>query len=212
MKFGASSASQSAAADSRAAPDGAGNIWTWVAIDDETYIVPSWHIGDRTSETALIFVADLAARLINRVRITTHGHRLNLEASEESFGPGIDHAMLLNLYPCAPKSIHDHKGTAEREAAVKLLIEAKRDSKHVSISYAERQTLIMRVSMSRLPRLTTAFLEKIENHAFSVALHYMHYNFCRIHKVLRITPAMAAGVTDKLWTIGDMVAVSEGGK
>jgi IS1 family transposase len=199
------------AADARAAPDGTGNVWTWVAIDAETKLVPSWRIGDRSGETASIFVADLAARLTNRVRITTNGHRLNLEAIEESFGPSVDYAMLMKLYGGASESSQGCYGPAECKSAVKLSIEEKRDPTHVSTSYAERQSLTMRVSFRRFPRLTNAFFEKIENHGFSVALHYMHYNFCRIHKMLRVTPAMAAGVTDKLWTIADMAAVLEAG-
>ena len=200
------------ASDARAAPDGAGNVWTWVAIDDETKIVPSWHIGDRTSETASIFVADLEARLTSRVRITTDRHRLNLVAVEELFVPSVDDAILLKLYRGAPESTPKHDGTAERDGAVKLSIEEEHGPNHVSISYAERLNLTMRVNMWRFPQLTTAFLEKIENHAFSVALHYMHYNFCRVHKMLRVTPAMAVGVTDKPWTIADMVAVLEARK
>ncbi len=199
------------AADARAAPDGAGNVWTWVAIDAETKLVPSWRIGDRSGETASIFVADLTARLTNPVRITTDGHRPNLEAIEQSFGPGVDYAMLMKLYGGASESNQGCYVPSEYKGAVKISIEENCDPTHVSTSYAEWQNLTMRVSFRRFPRLTNAFFEKIENHGFSVALHYMHYNFCRIHKMLRVTPAMAAGVTDKLWTIADLVAVLEAG-
>jgi hypothetical protein len=135
------------ASDARAAPNGAGNVWTWVAIDDETKIVPSWHIGDRTSETASIFVADLEARLTSRVRITTDRHRLNLVAVEELFVPSVDDAILLKLYRGAPESTPKHDGTAERDGAVKLSIGEEHGPNHVSISYAERLNLTMRVTM-----------------------------------------------------------------
>jgi IS1 family transposase len=183
----------------KSAPENAGDVWTWVAIDADSKLVPSWRIGDRTSETGLAFVDDLAKRLANRVQITSDGHRAYLEAIEGAFGGDVDYAMLVKLYGASPES--------ECTGAIKTRIEGNPDMGHVSTSYAERQNLTMRMSIRRFTRLTNAFSKKIEKHALSVALHYMHYNFARIHKTLRISPAMAAGVTDKLWSVADIVAM-----
>jgi IS1 family transposase len=192
----------------KAAPVDAGDVWTWVAIDAQTKLVASWRIGDRSSQTAIAFVDDLAGRLVNRAQITTDGHKAYLEAIEGSFGGDVDYAMLIKLYGPSPDGQRRYS-PAECIGAVKTRIEGNPDPAHVSTSFAERQNLTMRMSIRRFTRLTNAFSKKIENHAHSVALHYMHYNFCRIHKTLRVTPAMAAGVTDRLWSIGDMVGVLE---
>jgi IS1 family transposase len=186
----------------------AGDIWTWVAIDADTKLVPSWRVGDRSTHTARDFVDDLASRLTHRVQITTDGHRPYLEAIEGAFGADIDYAMLVKVYGADPAG-EKRYSPAECLGAVKTRIEGNPDPNHVSTSYVERQNLTMRMSIRRFTRLTNAFSKKVENHALSVALHYMHYNFCRIHKTLRVTPAMAASVTDKLWSISDIVAVLE---
>jgi IS1 family transposase len=186
----------------------AGDIWTWVAIDADTKLVPSWRVGDRSGHTARDFVDDLASRLTNRVQLTTDGHKPYLEAIEGAFGADIDYAMLIKVYGADPGG-EKRYSPAACLGAVKTRIEGNPDPNHVSTSYVERQNLTMRMSIRRFTRLTNAFSKKVENHALSVALHYMHYNFCRIHKTLRVTPAMAAGVTDKLWSIADMVAVLE---
>ncbi len=171
--------------------------------------MPSWRVGDRSSETAIAFVDDLASRLANRVQITTDGHKAYLEAIEGAFGGAVDYAMLVKIYGQEPGG-EKRYSPAVCIGASKTLIEGNPDPKHVSTSYAERQNLTLRMSSRRFTRLTNAFSKKLENHALSVALHYMHYNFCRIHKTLRVTPAMAAGVTDRLWEISDIVAVLEG--
>ncbi len=192
----------------KSAPANAGDVWTWVAIDADTKLVPSWRIGDRSSETAIAFTDDLASRLSTRVQITTDGHRAYLEAIEGSFGADVDYAMLVKIYG-ADATGEKRYSPAECIGAVKHRVEGNPDPKHVSTSFAERQNLTLRMSDRRFTRLTNAFSKKIENHALSVALHYMHYNFCRIHKTLRITPAMAAGVIDHVWSVADIVAMIE---
>jgi IS1 family transposase len=205
-------AKQKNVATAKTAPEDAGDVWTWVATDADTKLVPTWRIGDRSSETGLAFVDDLAKRLANRVQITSDGHRAYLEAIEGAFGGDVDYAMLVKLYGTSPESAKGRYSPAECTGAIKTRVEGNPDPKHVSTSYAERQNFTMRMSIRRFTRLTNAFSKKIEKHALSVGLHYMHYNFARIHKTLRISPAMAAGVTDKLWSIADIVAMIDAGK
>ncbi|MGH6838116.1 MAG: IS1 family transposase [Methylocella sp.] len=200
-------AKQKNLATAKTAPEDAGDVWTWVAIDADTKLVPTWRIGDRSSETGLAFVDDLAKRLSNRVQITSDGHRAYLEAIEGAFGGDVDYAMLVKLYGASPENAKGRYSPGECTGAIKTRIEGNPDLAHVSTSFAERQNLTMRMSIRRFTRLTNAFSKKIEKHALSVALHYMHYNFARIHKTLRISPAMAAGVTGKLWSIADIVAM-----
>jgi len=193
-------------------PDGkrgqAGDVWTWVALDADTKLVPSWRIGNRDGATACEFVADLKGRLANRVQITSDGHRPYLEAVERAFGDDVDFAQLIKIYG---ETIEGQKrySPAECIGAKKSKVVGNPDMCCISTSYVERQNLTMRMSIRRFTRLTNAFSKKIENHAYSVALHYMHYNFVRIHKTLRVSPAMAAGVTDRLWTINDIVHLVE---
>jgi IS1 family transposase len=198
-------AKQKNVARAKAAPADAGDVWTWVAIDADTKLVPSWRIGDRSSETGIAFADDLAKRLANRVQITSDGHRAYLEAIEGAFGGDVDYAQLVKLYGAAPESAKGRYSPAECIGARKQPIEGDPDFRHISTSYAERQNLTMRMSMRRFTRLTNAFSKKVEKHALSVALHYMHYNFARIHKTLRVSPAMAAGVSQTLWSIADIV-------
>lgn len=190
------------------APDGAGDVWTWVAIDAQTKLVASWLIGSRDGDTAKLFINDLASRLANRVQLTSDGHHPYLEAVEDAFGADVDYAMLQKIYGKAPEA-EKRYSPAECIGFVQKVIEGDPDPKHISTSYIERQNLTMRMSMRRFTRLTNGFSKKVENHALSVALHYMYYNFCRIHKSLRITPAMAAGVTDRVWAIADIVGIIE---
>ena len=190
------------------APPNAGDVWTWTAIDADTKLIPSWFVGGRDSDAAMIFMEDLASRLANRVQLTSDGHKAYLEAVEGAFGSDIDYAMLVKVYG---PSLEGEKrySPAECIGAVKHRVEGNPDPKHVSTSYSERSNLSVRMHTRRFTRLTNAFSKKIENHAHSVALFAMYYNFVRIHKTLRTTPAMAAGVTDRLWEIGDMVDVLE---
>lgn len=192
----------------KAAPGGAGDVWTWVGIDVQTKLVASWLVGSRDGDTAKTFVKDLASRLSNRIQLTSDGHKAYLEAVEDAFGSDIDYAMLQKIYGTTPEG-EKRYSPAECIGCETKVIEGKPDPKHISTSYVQRQNLTMRMSMRRFTRLTNGFSKKVENHTLSVALHYMHYNFCRIHKSLRITPAMAAGVTDHVWTIAEIVAIIE---
>jgi IS1 family transposase len=186
------------------APEDAGDTWTWVAICADTKLVPSWLVGDRSGETAIRFICDLSGRLASRVQITSDGHRAYLEAVEAGFGADVDYAQLIKLYGEAPHPAGRYS-PAQIRGTKSYCCTGKPDPKHISTSYVERQNLTMRMSMRRFTRLTNGHSKKAENHAHMVSLHFMHYNFCRIHKSLRITPAMAAGVTDRLWSVEDMV-------
>jgi IS1 family transposase len=184
---------------------GVGDVYTWVAVDANTKLVPCWHLGRRDAKAAEIFINDLASRLSNRVQLTTDGHRPYLEAIESAFGSQIDYAMLVKLYGDSQDDTRYSPG--ECNGARKERITGNPDMDHVSTSYIERQNLTMRMSMRRFTRLTNGFSKKLENHMHAVALHYMHYNFVRIHKTLRCSPAMEAGVSKKLWSIEDIVAL-----
>jgi IS1 family transposase len=188
--------------------EGAGDTWTWTAIEAETKLLITWLVGGRDSEYAIAFMDDLRSRLANRVQLTSDGHKAYLEAVEGAFGADIDYAMLVKIY--GPSGEGEKRySPAECIGAVKHRIEGNPDPKHVSTSYAERSNLNIRMHTRRFTRLTNAFSKKIENHAHSVALFAMYYNFVRIHKTLRTTPAMAANVTNRLWEIGDIVDVLE---
>jgi IS1 family transposase len=182
---------------------GYGDVWTFVAIDADTKLVPSFMVGYRDSKTAKILVDDLASRLAGRVQLTSDGLKIYLEAVEGAFGSDIDYAMLVKTYESSQEE-------TRYSPAVCTNCESKRimgnpEPKHISTSYVERQNLSMRMGMRRFTRLTNGFSKKIENHAYNIALFYMHYSFCRIHKTLRITPAMEAGLTDHVWTIEEML-------
>ena len=202
-------AKQKNVATAKAAPEGAGDTWTWTAIDADTKLVMSWLVGGRDSEYAMGFMDDLAKRLANRVQLTSDGHKAYLEAVEGAFGGDIDYAMLVKIYGNSPESAKGRYSPAECTGSKKVRVEGNPDKKHVSTSYAERQNLTMRMHMRRFTRLTNGFSKKVEAHANAVALHFMYYNFVRIHATLRMTPAMAAGVTDKLWEVSDIVALIE---
>jgi IS1 family transposase len=195
------------------APEGAGDIWTWLAIDAETKLIPSWRIGDRSGATAIEFVCDLSRRLANRVQITSDGHRAYLEAVETGFGADVDYAQLVKLYGEVPHPAGRYS-PAQIQGTKTFCCTGDPDPKHISTSYVERQNLTMRMSMRRFTRLTNGHSKKAENHAHMVSLHFMYYNFCRIHSTLRVTPAMAAGVTKRLWSVEDIVDLlddAEGG-
>jgi len=187
---------------------GYGDVWTWIAIDADTKLVPSFMVGRRDAQSAHMFMEDLASRLANRVQLTTDGHRAYLTAIEEAFGGDIDYAMLVKTYG-SPESTKDQRrySPAECTGIEKVPITGKPDKKEISTSYVERQNLTMRMSMRRFTRLTNGFSKKVENHAYHLALHYMYYNFCRIHKTLRVTPAMEAGIADHVWTLEEIVSL-----
>jgi IS1 family transposase len=184
----------------KAAPEDAGDIWMWVAIDAETKLVPSWRVGDRSGETAIEFVCALSKRLANRVQVTSDGHRAYLEAIAAGFGADVDYAQLIKVYGEVPNP-KGRYSPAQIQGTKTFGCAGKPNPKHISTSYVERQNLTMRMSMRRFTRLTNGFSKKAENHLHSVAIHFMNYNFARIHQSLRITPAMAAGVTSKLWSL-----------
>ncbi|MGA8170414.1 MAG: helix-turn-helix domain-containing protein [Methylocystis sp.] len=186
-----------------------GDAWLWVATDANSKLVPSWLVGSRDAECANAFIFDLAERLSNRVQLTSDGHKPYLEAIEGAFGADIDYAMLVKTYGETSESVKGRYSPAECTGAKKVRIEGNPDMKHVSTSYAERNNLNIRMHSRRMTRLTNAFSKKMENHAHAMSLHFMYYNFVRIHKTLRTTPAMAAGVTKKLWEMSDVVDMLE---
>ena len=202
-------AKQKNVAAAKAAPDGAGDTWTWTAIDADSKLVLSWFVGGRDAYCAGAFITDLASRLENRVQLTSDGLKSYLEAVEGAFGADVDYAQLVKLYGASPENAKGRYSPAECTGIIKTPIEGSPDPKHISTSYVERQNLTMRMHMRRFTRLTNGFSKKVEAHANAVALHFMYYNFCRIHKTLRVTPAMAAGVTDRLWDVKDIVALIE---
>ncbi|HLY60271.1 MAG TPA: IS1 family transposase [Terriglobia bacterium] len=183
---------------------GFGDVWTWTAIDADTKLVPSFMIGNRDARTAKIFIDDLASRLASRVQLTTDGLKAYLEAVEGAFGADVDYAQLVKIYGASQEETR--YSPAECLGCERKAVTGKPDPAHVSTSYVERQNLTMRMGIRRFTRLTNAFSKKVENHAYQVALHFMHYNFCRIHTTLRCTPAMEAQVTDHVWTIEEMLA------
>jgi IS1 family transposase len=190
------------------APEGAGDTWTWTAIDADSKMIVSYLVGGRDAEYAMWFMDDLAARLANRVQLTSDGHGAYLQAVEGAFGADVDFAQLVKIY--GPTiSAPGRYSPAECTGTRKRTVEGRPDGAHISTSYVERQNLTMRMHMRRFTRLTNAFSKKVENHAHAVALHMMYYNFVRIHKTLRVTPAMAAGVSDQLWEIADIAKLVE---
>ncbi len=184
---------------------GYGDIYTFTALCADTKIVPSWIIGKRDKPTAIVFMKDLASRMKYRVQVTTDGYKPYIDAVEQAFGIDVDYSQLIKVYGKEPESKQVRYSPPQCVGAKPTKICGKPQPKAVSTSYVERQNLTMRMSMRRFTRLTNAFSKKIENLEHAVALHFMHYNFCRIHQSLRITPAMAAGVTNRLWEIEDIV-------
>ena len=187
---------------------GVGDVWTWVAMCADTKIVPCWHVDIRGAEAAKAFIDNLAGRLANRVQLTTDGHRAYLEAIENAFGDDIDYGMLIKLYGGSAEQ-EKRYSPAKCEGTKKKVVSGNPSKKHISTSYIERQNLTMRMSMRRFTRLTNAFSKKLENHMHAISLHYMYYNFGRIHQTLKVTPAMEAGVTDHLWSLEEIVQLSD---
>lgn len=185
--------------------DGMGDVWTWTAIDADTKLIVSYLVGQRGAAWARSFMEDLASRVSTRIQITTDGHRAYAEAVEGAFGMDVDYAMLIKLYG---SDAYDRRySTGECIGTQTAIVTGSPDPNHISTSYVERQNLTMRMSMRRFTRLTNAFSKKIENHEAAIALHFMHYNFCRVHKTLRVTPAMEVGLADHVWSIAELVAL-----
>jgi IS1 family transposase len=185
---------------------GHGDVWTWTALDADTKLIISWYIGRRTGADARAFMYDLAVRIRNQPQLTTDGFTSYPEAVYAEFGNHVDYAQLYKTYAA------ERVGEARYSPAVctgtrKVAVIGEPDPDHVSTSHVERQNLTMRMSMRRFTRLTNAFSKKVENLEHAVALHFMHYNFCRIHQTLRVTPAMTAGLSDRLWSIEDLIGL-----
>ncbi len=195
----------------KAAPADAGDIWTWTAMDRDSKLMISYTIGDRSGATAREFMFDLASRVATRIQLTTDGHGAYLKAVTDAFSGDVDYAMLIKQYgdPTGSKGHERKYSPAECTGAIKEAIFGKPDMDQVGTSHIERQNLTMRMGMRRFTRLTNAFSKKAENHAYAVALHFMHYNFVRTHKTLRMTPAMAAGLVDTPWEVEDIVNLVE---
>jgi IS1 family transposase len=183
---------------------GYGDVYTWVAIDAETKLVPCWNVGRRDAESGIAFIKDLSERITNRFQLSTDGFKVYLTAVEEAFGCEIDYGMVVKVYG-HPEGDERTYSPPQCIGCEKEVISGRPDYKTISTSYVERQNLTMRMGMRRFTRLTNGFSKKVENHMHAIAIHYMHYNFVRIHKSLRCTPAMAAGVSKTLWSVEDIV-------
>lgn len=187
---------------------GIGDVWTWTALDADSKLIVCWHVGTRDADAAYAFMMDVASRLSNRVQLTTDGHATYLSAIDAAFsrGPGVDYAQLVKIYGTSPE--------AQRRYSPLICLGAEKhdvrgtpDPEHISTSYVERQNLSMRMGMRPFTRLTNAFSKKFENHMHALSIYFMHYNFVRIHQTLRCSPAMAAGVTDTLCSLEDIVRI-----
>jgi len=185
---------------------GIGDVWTWTALDPDTKLMLAWWVGKRDVDSAYEFMTDVAARLKSRVQLTTDGHRAYLNAVRDVFGAEIDYAMLVKIYGI------DQQGQGQRTYSPTACIGAKKvkivgspNVDHVSTSFVERSNLTMRMNMRRFTRLTNAFSKKLENHACAIALHFMYYNFSRVHQTLKTSPAVAAGIADHVWSIEEIV-------
>jgi IS1 family transposase len=186
---------------------GYGDVYTWTAMCADSKIVPSFLVGRRDSECAKVFINDLASRLKNRIQLTTDGYKIYLEAVDNAFGGNIDYAMLVKVYESTPNEDQRKYSPVEWIGSEIKRISGNPDKKHISTSFVERQNLTMRMSMRRFTRLTNGFSKKVENLFYSVAIHFMYYNFCRIHKSLRVTPAMEAGIADHVWSLEEIIAL-----
>ena len=193
------------------AGQGWGDVWTWVAIDADTKLVPTFRIGNRDLEEAISFLDDVAHRLRNRVQLTTDGHRPYITAVERAFKGKIDYAQLIKIYgrPDDDRKPNRRYSPGVCLGAAPQKITGNPDAAHISTSYIERQNLTMRMSMRRFTRLTNAFSKKLENLTAAVSLHFTYYNFCRVHSTLGTTPAVAAGLTDHTWTLAELIGLLE---
>ncbi|NGY06153.1 IS1 family transposase [Solimonas terrae] len=196
------------ASEAMRAAGNAGDVWTWTAICADTKLMPCWAVGARNAAVANEFMDDLASRLTNRVQLTTDGNRTYLDAVKEAFVGQVDYAMLVKQYGAAPGIEGTRRySPAECTGAIKQNVSGNPEGAHISTSYVERANLTMRMGMRRFTRLTNAFSKKVEAHASAVALHFMYYNFGRVHKTLRVTPAMEAGISDHVWTHAEIAAL-----
>jgi IS1 family transposase len=192
--------------DAKAVPLDAGDVWTWTAICANTKLACTWCIGDRSAHSASQLLTDLKSRLAHKVQITSDAHNAYPEAINAAFDADIDYAGLQKIYGTSPEGTRRYSPPVCL-GAIKEEKEGSPDRAHISPSFVERSDLAMRMNVRGFTRLTNAFSKKVENHAWAVALHFAHYNFVRIHKTLGVTPAMAAGITDGLYEINDLVAI-----
>lgn len=185
-----------------------GDTWTWIAMDSQSKLIPCWHVGKRDATDAYKFINDLAPRLASRVQLTSDGLKAYVEAVEGAFGSEIDYAQLIKLYGNGQPGTEVRYSPPVCTGARKHCITGRPDRKLISTSHIERQNLTLRMSNRRFTRLTNAFSKKLENHKHAAAIHFMFYNFCRIHTTLRVTPAMEAGITDHVWTLAEVVELT----
>ncbi len=196
-------AKQRTVATAKAAPLDAGDVWTWTALDAETKLIVTYAAGDRTLSCARLFMEDLKQRLANRVQITSDGHRAYVEAVDKAFGDDVDFVQLQKLYGPTP-SPPGRYSPAQCTAAKTKIRTGNPDPKHIGTSHVERSNLTIRMQNQRFTRLTNAFSKKIDNHLYALALFFLHYNFVRVHKSFKVTPTMAGGITDSLWSVEDI--------
>jgi len=187
----------------------AGDLWTWTVIDADTKLVPCWMIGLRDPHTAREFMSDVAGRLANRVQLTTDGLKAYLTAVDNAFGGEIDYAMLVKIYGTPSPEDQRKYSPATCLGCEQHTVSGQPDKAHISTSFVERQNLTMRMSMRRFTRLTNAFSKKVDNHAAALALYFMYYNYGRVHQTLKMTPAMAAGIANHVWSIDEIVALAD---
>lgn len=188
----------------------AGDVWTWTALDSDSKLIVSWMVGDRDANTGITFMEDVKLRVADRVQLTTDGHKVYLESVRRAFGEEVDFAQLVKIYGATPDTGPQRKySPGECLGCTGKKVSGNPDARHVSTSYVERQNLTMRMSMRRFTRLTNAFSKKVENHCFALALYFYHYNFCRIHKTLRTSPAQAAGLTSELLSMEHLCAIMD---
>jgi IS1 family transposase len=187
---------------------GYGDIWTWTALCADTKLIVSWKIGTRGASTAYALMHDLAGRLANRIQLTTDGHRVYADAVESAFGSDIDYAMLVKLYG-NDRETESRYSPGEFVSCRTIPMTGRPKQRDISTSYVERQNLTMRMQMRRFTRLTNAFSKKVSNLGYAVSLHFMYYNFCRIHQTLRVTPAMEVGVSDHVWSVDELAGLLE---
>lgn len=191
----------------KAAPEFAGDVWTWTALDSESKLIISYLVGGRDSDYALEFMEDIAARVSNRIQMTTDGHKAYMEAVEDSFAGDIDYAQLVKLYGKTSESAKGRYSPAECTGSFKRKMNGNPDLQYVSTSHVERMNLSIRMGNRRFTRLTNAFSKKIDNHIHMLSLYFLHYNFCRIHKTIKVSPAMQAGLTDTLHDVEWIVSL-----
>lgn len=184
----------------------AGDVWTWTALDAETKLMVSWFVGGRDARAAYEFLSDVRGRVVTRMQLTSDGHGAYTSAVDAVFGQYIDYAQLVKIYGKSTGGDNERRySPAECTGAKTVVVTGRPDNEHISTSHVERQNLTMRMSMRRFTRLTNGFSKKVENHGYAIALHFVHYNFCRIHKTLRVTPAMEAGLTDDIMEVAELV-------